>query len=159
MIKIVAYQPEHFTALTSYMLDEQQSQFSQIPLQVLNNSDIMEKKERFQYTILFQDQPAGFFSLDFSSDRLEYSPETNTVLLRSLSVNPRFQGKGIAKAAMLQLPFFVKINFPSIVKIVFGVNAKNENAYQLYLKTGYVDSGHIYNGIKGTQRIMYRECN
>lgn len=158
MIKIVAYQPQHFTALTSYALDEKQSQFSQTPQQILNNRDIMEKKERFQYTVLFRNRPAGFFSLDFSSDRFVYSNETDTVLLRSFSVNPHFQGKGIAKSVMRQLPYFVKMNFPETNKIVFGVNLKNEHAYQLYLKTGYLDSGHLYKGLKGMQHIMYRKC-
>ena len=40
------------------------------------------------------------------------------------------------------------------MKIVFGVNATNENAYKLYLKTGYLDSGKIYEGVKGPQHIM-----
>nr|WP_307835692.1 GNAT family N-acetyltransferase [Elizabethkingia sp. ASV34] len=96
----------------------------------------------------------GFFSLDFSSDLLTYSDNKNAVLLRALSINPKFQGKGIAKSAMIELPAFVKQNFPKVDEIAFGVNATNENAYKLYLKTGYQDSGKIYEGVKGPQHIM-----
>ncbi|AQW98708.1 GNAT family N-acetyltransferase [Elizabethkingia anophelis] len=154
MTEIVPYNDEHYEALTSYILDETQSQFSLVPREILDNSEIMENKRRFQYTILHESNVAGFFSLDFSSDLLTYSDNENAVLLRALSINPKFQGKGIAKSAMIMLPDFVKKHFPEVEKIVFGVNATNENAYKLYLKTGYLDSGKIYEGVKGPQHIM-----
>ncbi|WP_260256232.1 hypothetical protein [Elizabethkingia meningoseptica] len=55
---------------------------------------------------------------------------------------------------MQKLPAFVKQNFPEVEEIVFGVNATNQSAYQLYIKTGYQDSGKIYEGLKGPQHIM-----
>ena len=154
MTEIVPYHEEHYDALTSYILDEEQSQFSLVPRQVLNNPDIMGLKNRFQYTIIHEKEIVGFFSLDFSSDLLTYSDNENAVLLRALSTNPKFQGRGIAKSAMIELPAFVKQNFPKVDEIAFGVNATNENAYKLYLKTGYQDSGKIYEGVKGPQHIM-----
>lgn len=154
MTEIVPYNDEHYEALTSYILDETQSQFSLVPREILNNSEIMENKGRFQYTILHESNVVGFFSLDFSADLQNYSDSANAVLLRALSMNPEFQGKGIAKSAMIMLPDFVKKHFPEVEKIVFGVNATNENAYKLYLKTGYLDSGKIYEGVKGPQHIM-----
>ncbi|MEL5904208.1 GNAT family N-acetyltransferase [Elizabethkingia anophelis subsp. anophelis] len=154
MTEIVPYNDEHYEALTSYILDETQSQFSLVPREILDNSEIMENKRRFQYTILHESNAAGFFSLDFSADLQNYSDSANAVLLRALSMNPEFQGKGIAKSAMIMLPDFVKKHFPEVEKIVFGVNATNENAYKLYLKTGYLDSGKIYEGVKGPQHIM-----
>ncbi|WP_407486122.1 GNAT family N-acetyltransferase [Elizabethkingia anophelis] len=154
MTEIVSYNDEHYEALTSYILDETQSQFSLVPREILDNSEIMENKGRFQYTILHESNVVGFFSLDFSADLQNYSDSANAVLLRALSMNPEFQGKGIAKSAMIMLPDFVKKHFPEVEKIVFGVNATNENAYKLYLKTGYLDSGKIYEGVKGPQHIM-----
>ncbi|MCT4011527.1 GNAT family N-acetyltransferase [Elizabethkingia anophelis] len=154
MTEIVPYNDEHYEALTSYILDETQSQFSLVPREILDNSEIMENKGRFQYTILHESNVVGFFSLDFSADLQNYSDSANAVLLRALSMNPEFQGKGIAKSAMIMLPDFVKKHFPEVEKIVFGVNATNENAYKLYLKTGYLDSVKIYEGVKGPQHIM-----
>jgi len=157
MTEIVPYNNEHYEALTSYVLDEMQSQFSRVPREILDNPEIMENKRRFQYTILHENNVVGFFSLDFSSDLQDYSDNANAVLLRALSMNPEFQGKGIAKSAMIMLPDFVKQHFPEVEKIVFGVNATNENAYKLYLKTGYLDSGEIYEGKRGPQYIMVKE--
>ncbi|HAY3563140.1 TPA: GNAT family N-acetyltransferase [Elizabethkingia meningoseptica] len=154
MTELVPYHQEHYEALTSYILDESQSQFSLVPRQILDNPAIMELENRFQYTILHENNIVGFFSLDFSSDKLIYSDHVHAVLLRALSINPKFQGRGIAKSAMLKLPAFVKQNFPEVEEIVFGVNATNQSAYQLYIKTGYQDSGKIYEGLKGPQHIM-----
>lgn len=156
MITITTYKPEYFDALAAYHLDEEQSQFSRIPEDVLNDPDMMENSERFPYCILVDEAPAGFFCLDFSEDRFAYTQNPNAVLLRSLSVNPACQGKGVAKTAMLQLPALVKQHFPGTTEIVFGVNANNKSAYRLYLKTGYLDSGKVYNGIKGPQYVMYK---
>ena len=50
----------------------------------------------------------------------------------SLSINPAFQGKGIAKVAMLQVGDFIKTHFPTCNEIILSVNTRNENAYQLY---------------------------
>lgn len=108
MTEIVPYNDEHYEALTSYILDETQSQFSLVPREILDNSEIMENKRRFQYTILHESNVAGFFSLDFSAHLQNYSDSANAVLLRALSMNPEFQGKGIAKSAMIMLPDFVK---------------------------------------------------
>ncbi len=157
MVTIAVYQPDYFDALTAYRLNEEQSQFSRIPAQVLTDAEIMSNTRRFHYCIVFDEQPVGFFSLDFSNDRLIYTSNIDAVLLRSFSVNPAFQGKGIAKTALLQLPAFVKQHFPATTEIVFGVNARNTSAYQLYLKTGYSDSGSIYEGIKGPQYVMFKK--
>lgn len=60
MTEIVPYNDEHYEALTSYILDETQSQFSLVPREILDNSEIMENKRRFQYTILHESNVAGF---------------------------------------------------------------------------------------------------
>lgn len=156
MITIAAYQPQYFNALTAYRLEGEQSEYSRIPYEVLNDPYMMENKQRFQYCILVDEEPAGLFCLDFTEDRFDYTSNSHAVLLRSLSVNPAFQGKGVAKAAMLQLPALVKQDFPGTTEIVFGVNQQNTGAYRLYLKTGYLDSGTEYNGIKGPQYVMYK---
>lgn len=74
--------------------------------------------------------------------------------MRSLSLNPEFQGKGIAKEAMLEVPDFLKINFPNCNEIVLAVNFKNLVAYHLYLKTNFVDQGKTMTGRNGLQYIL-----
>ena len=156
MVRIVAYESKYFDELASYRLDEVQSQFSRVPSEVFSDPKMM-NEERFHYCILQNDAAVGFFTLDFSADRFDYSTNPNAVLLRSFSMNPAFQGKGIAKIALLQLPELVKKQFSNTNEIAFSVNARNLNAYHLYLKSGFLDSDRIYEGKKGPQYVMYKK--
>lgn len=156
MVTIRPYQTQYFDALSSYELDEHQAAFALVPKYILANPDIMQNTKRTQYCILHDDIPVGFFSLDLSDDRLLYTDNTESILLRALSIMPNHQGKGIAKAIMLILPDFIAENFPLVKEIVFGVNYENTLAYNLYLKTGYEDSGRTYQGIKGPQYAMIK---
>ncbi|AIL44966.1 GNAT family N-acetyltransferase [Elizabethkingia anophelis] len=157
MVKILEYQTEHFADLTSYTLPEEQAMFSRIPAEVLNNPRIDDETDRFYYTIMYNDKAVGFFLLEFAHDRW-YKPQDETAaLLRSLTLNPEFQGKGIAKEMMIQLPDLVRKQFPDVKEIAFGVNFKNTSAYQMYLKAGYQDSGKSFDGPKGPQHIMVKE--
>lgn len=97
MVKILEYQTEHFADLTSYTLPEEQAMFSRIPAEVLNNPRIDDETDRFYYTIMYNDKAVGFFLLEFAHDRW-YKPQDETAaLLRSLTLNPEFQGKGLPR--------------------------------------------------------------
>lgn len=141
----------------NYQLDEIQDQFTRTANWCINERKDLEDPLKTLVTILFEDKPVGFFVLDSGKDKLEYTDNENAVLLRSLSLNPEFQGKGIAKKAMLDVERFAKENIKLVNEIVFGVNAKNENAYQLYLKTGYLDEGKILMGRNGPQHILSKK--
>ncbi|MDR2221490.1 MAG: GNAT family N-acetyltransferase [Flavobacteriaceae bacterium] len=156
MVTIKPYETKYFDALTSYELEEQQATFSLVPKYILTNEEVMVNKLRTQYVIFYQDKTVGFFSLDLSADRLIYTTNQASILLRAFSIMPQFQGKGIAKSTMLLLPTFVKEYFPTVEEIVFGVNYENTLAYNLYIKTDYQDSGRTYQGIKGPQHCMFK---
>lgn len=70
MTELVPYHQEHYEALTSYILDESQSQFSLVPRQILDNPAIMELENRFQYTILHENNIVGFFLSTFPQTSL-----------------------------------------------------------------------------------------
>jgi GNAT superfamily N-acetyltransferase len=108
-------------------------------------------------TIFYNDQPAGFFVLDFGKDKFELTDNENSALLRSLSVNPQMQGKGIGKAAMLKADDFAKDRFKSCDEIVLAVNQKNDSAYHIYLKAGYIYDGKTRIGRSGPQYLMYKK--
>lgn len=154
MITITPYSPKYFDALSTYELDDEQARFALVPKYILTDSTIMANTARTQYCILQDGEVVGFFSLDQSNDRLIYTNNTDSILLRALSIMPQFQGQGIAKQAMLLIPDFVKVNYPKVTEIVFGVNFENTRAYNLYLKTHYTDTGNVYQGIKGPQYCM-----
>lgn len=155
MVTIKPYQESYFEVLTAYELDERQSAFALVPKHILTNPAILENTLRAHYCVLYNDVPVGFFSLDRSDDRLIYTDNQQSILLRAFSIMPQHQGKGIAKALMFLLPEYVKVNYPTINEIVFGVNFENESAYNLYLKTGYTDANRVYQGPKGLQHSMF----
>ena len=109
MTKLQPYLPENFESL-NYDLDEFQMKFTALVSQALEkieerklNGDFLAKP----ITILYDGNPAGFFVLDFGNDKLELTEKKSSVLVRSLSINPNFQGRGIGKEAMQLIPDFL----------------------------------------------------
>ncbi len=138
-IEIHFFSENHLEDL-KYNLSEEQLDFVRAPHFALKRA--AEKKgEEFSLTILLNKKPIGFLALDFSKDKLILSENKNAAMLRSLSINPEFQGKGIAKTAMLKIDDFVKTHFPQCDELVLSVNKRNEAAYQLYAKSGFLYVG------------------
>lgn len=149
------FKPEDFSGL-QYSLDETQSLFTATALEALERIKERDDDWAHPITIFHDRKPAGFFVLDFGEDKLDLTDNKNSVLLRSFSVNPQLQGKGIGKSAMLKLDDFVKEHFRACDEIVLAVNEKNCSAYQLYLKAGYVFEGKTRVGRSGPQFLMHK---
>jgi len=140
-----------------YQLDEIQAQFSALPKLALERIEARNQKDDFfayPVSVVYNHQIAGFCVLDFGSDKLELTGDEEAVLLRSLSVNPEFQGKGIGKTVMIALDDFVKEHFKDCSQIVLSVNERNVSAFQMYLNCGYVYSGKKIEGRSGPQLVM-----
>ncbi|MGE8554064.1 MAG: GNAT family N-acetyltransferase [Chryseobacterium jejuense] len=147
---------EHLSGV-SYSLDENQLRFTASANQALQNIEKRDDNDAFPITILENNVPAGFFVLDFGKDKFELTDNQNSVLVRSLSVNPEMQGKGIGKIAMMIVDDFVKENFKHCDEIVLAVNQKNDSAYHIYLKAGYIYDGKTRIGRSGPQYLMYKK--
>lgn len=157
MIRLEFFKPEEHLSEVSYDLDENQMRFTATANQALQNIKEREDDDAYPVIILEDDIPAGFFVLDFGKDKFELTDSSNAVLVRSLSVNPKMQGKGIGKIAMMQLDDFVKANFKECHEIVLAVNQKNDLAYHIYLKAGYIFDGRTRIGRSGPQYLMYKK--
>lgn len=158
MVTLQKYNFTHFPYL-DYRLDEEQDKFTAIApvaLERLTQRNLQGDFSAFPITIFFERLPAGFFVLDFGNDKLDLSDNPNSVLLRSLSINPKFQGKGVGKNAMLKIPELLKNYFPQTTEIVLAVNEKNTVAAVLYEKCGYIFSSKTRIGTSGLQRIMIK---
>lgn len=153
-IKLIFYNSNHFEELNSYELGKSQSEFTVSVYESIVVRKVESISGKYSVTILMEEEPIGYFVLDFTEDKFNYTNSPDSVLLRSLSLNPDFQGKGLGKQAMLLADEFVKIHFPDIKMIVLSVNFRNLPAYELYKKTGYTDTGRVFEGIKGPQHIM-----
>ncbi|MBF1282617.1 MAG: GNAT family N-acetyltransferase, partial [Neisseria sp.] len=97
-VTLVLYDPAHAADL-DYRLHGEQAQYSVSPQERLQNGRFA-APDCLAVTILCQNRPIGFFILDKGSDRLTYSANPRAVLLRSMSVNPAYQGQGCARAAL-----------------------------------------------------------
>lgn len=159
MLELNFFEPKDFPEL-DYHLDEIQSRFTATAKQALEkieqrnlNNDFL----AFPITIFNDEKIAGFFVIDFGKDKFEFTENQNSALIRSLSVNPDFQGKGIGKQAMIKIDSFLKKYFADCDEIVLAVNEKNTFAFQLYLMTGYVFEGKMKEGNSGPQYLMYKK--
>lgn len=156
-IQLKHTEPTHHQALINYTLPEDQIHFTALPVQTFERL-----KERIDggakpVTILLNEKPIGFFVLDYGDDKLELTKNENSLLVRSLSINPVYQGNGYGKEAMSLVDGFVKENFPTINELVLAVNFKNKSAYDLYLKVGYVDDGSQREWHNGMQHLLKKK--
>ncbi|MCD9856130.1 GNAT family N-acetyltransferase [Epilithonimonas sp. JDS] len=157
MIKLCFYKAEDFEDLTSYDLDEIQSRFTAMPKATLEIIKEKNAGDKFPVSILYQNKAVGFFVLDFGVDKFDLTENENSTLLRSLSINPDYQGKGIGKIAMIALLDFVKDHFPECNEVVLAVNFDNKSAYELYLKCGFEDQGKSREMSKGFQHLLNKK--
>ncbi|WP_418122548.1 GNAT family N-acetyltransferase [Chryseobacterium sp. PTM-20240506] len=156
MIHLEFYKHEDFSGV-NYTLDDVQSQYTSTAEFAIERIRERNDGKGFSVTIFENDNPAGYFALDFGDDKLDLTHNTKSVLLRSLSINPDFQGRGIGKAAMSLVDDFVKNHFKDCDEIVLAVNENNISAYELYIKVGYIFEGKTRMGRSGPQRLMYKK--
>ncbi|WP_333661891.1 GNAT family N-acetyltransferase [Chishuiella changwenlii] len=151
------YEQKHYNDLVNYSLPEEQLYFTALPLQVFERLEQREDDFAKAVTILLDEKPIGFFVLDFGEDKMDLTNNANSLLLRSLSINPKYQGEGYGKSAMLLMDSFVKEHYPIVEELVLAVNFKNKSAYNLYLKVGYIDDGSVREMEKGKQHLLRKK--
>lgn len=156
MVSLEFFKPEDFSGV-NYSLDDIQLQYTSTAEFAIERIRERNDGKGFSITIFKDENPAGYFALDFGDDKFDLTDNSNSVLLRSLSINPQFQGQGIGKAAMIQVDDFIKENFKDCDEIVLAVNQNNTSAYDLYIKVGYIFEGKTRIGRSGPQRLMYKK--
>ncbi|WP_445431548.1 GNAT family N-acetyltransferase [Chryseobacterium indoltheticum] len=161
MVDLQFFEPKDLPEL-NYELDEIQAQFSALPQQALERIEARNQNDDFfayPITIFYDEKVAGFCVLDFGDDKLALTDNADSVLLRSLSINPEFQGIGIGKSVMIVLDHFIKEHFKDCNEVVLSVNERNDLAFQIYLKTGYIFEGKKIEGRSGPQFVMFKNLD
>lgn len=156
-IQLKFYNESHLETLISYTLSEEQTKFTALPFQAFERLKERTDNHAKPITIMLDNEPIGFFVLDYGEDKLEMTDNENSLLVRSLSINPKHQGKGYGKIAMNLVDRFIKENFPTIDELVLAVNFKNKAAYDLYLKVGYIDNGSQREWYNGSQHLLKKK--
>lgn len=159
MVTLQFYKPADYSAL-NYVLNDVQMRHTSTVDFALNRTEKRVEKEIFTdypITIFYNEEAVGFFILDFGKDKFELIENENSILIRSLSINPKFQGKGIGKSAMFLVTEFIQNNFPNVNEIVLTVNVKNDVAHQIYVEVGFQFEGKTKEGRSGLQYILSKK--
>jgi RimJ/RimL family protein N-acetyltransferase len=148
-VALKRYNQTHLSELESFRLPEKQEQFTALPKDMLEVSDV-----RHPIVITGSEVPVGFFVLNASERVKEYTDNPDAMLLTAFSINYVQQGKGYAKLGMQQLKDFVNHEFPTCNEVVLAVNHRNIPAQKLYESVGFVDTGRRKIGNIGEQYIL-----
>jgi len=150
--KEVTLHPYTSKVTIEYSLPSDQLEFTGLPQDIIERD--AKNPDKHLIIIKARDEVAGFFELDESDDRKLYSNNPKALLLRGYSVNPEYQGRGIATGSIYALPGFVQKEFPEFNEVVLGVNARNLPAQRVYRKAGFEDTGRRLMRSKGEQIVM-----
>ncbi len=131
MIKLVPYSALHYKDLLSYDLGEEQIRFTALPKENLVTRDILSDPKKTPVTVLLEDKAIGFFVFDAGPDKHQLTDNADALLLRSLSINPAFQGRGFGSQAMSVCREYVQHYLPGYNEIVLSVNEQNTAAYTI----------------------------
>ena len=148
-VELKHFSSEYLTGLNSFVLTDEQKQFSALPNKFGEATD-----GQHRIVILSDNTPVGFFLLNSNERVKKYSTNLNALLLTALSINNTEQGKGYAKQGMSLLHEFVKSEFPKCDEIVLVVDKDNIPAQKLYLKVGFEDTNERQIGRIGEEIIM-----
>lgn len=149
-IVLERYEDRHTASLLSYQLPPDQALFTALPAKVFERIAARNAQGDFSgipVSILSGEQPIGLFVLDSGADLNLWTENRHAVFLRSLSINPAFQGQGIGTLVMQYLPEFIAGHIPelSVNEIVLGVNRENKAAQKLYSRIGFKEYGFNMN--------------
>ncbi|MBP3041539.1 GNAT family N-acetyltransferase [Bacillaceae bacterium Marseille-Q3522] len=151
-VELILFTVKYLQKIENYRLDD--VYFTGYPIDAIKES--REDSSRYPVLILVGEEIAGFFVLHGWSGAQKYSDNRHALLLRTFSIDNRYRKMGYAKQAMQKLDRFVKEHFPDVTEIVLGVNHANLPAQQLYLQSGFQDSGKRVIGKKGEQFVFHK---
>lgn len=139
----------HQSILDTFTLPTDQEKYTTLP------KDMDDPLPKGVYPIVVvESKPVGMFLLHDNERIASYTTESLALLFSAFAINYEDQGNGYAKAALQELPKFVRQQFPHIREVVLSVNLKNEAAFTLYTTNGWVDTGRRIGGPIGEQRIL-----
>ncbi|MGN1399989.1 MAG: GNAT family N-acetyltransferase [Bacillus sp. (in: firmicutes)] len=146
------YEAKYKEEVCSYVLPLGQSEFTALPYDALERFG--NHPHAVGVVILHNDEAVGFFVLHKANDAMEDGLQ-HQLLIRSLSINPEYQGRGFGTRAMELLPAFVRRIYPETKELFLMVNEGNKHAQKVYEKAGYIDRGMRRMGPKGWQKVLH----
>ena len=152
------YEPADREALKEFKLSEAQSEFTSLPIEVLDSAI----NDEFKYPVVAlneNDDIVGFFQLHKHYQHTGYATPHNVIYIRSLSVNESFQGRGYGTMIAMKLPTYVQENFDDLEHFYLVVDGDNEAAWSLYERSGFINVAIKEHGPIGEERLYYLDLN
>ncbi|MCL9774900.1 GNAT family N-acetyltransferase [Vibrio methylphosphonaticus] len=154
MLTIEALSPENLQHVLQLSVHEAQTPYVGAIETIIERST--PQAAETQWVICLNGTPVGFFLLDKAySNQYLFCPN-GAVGLRSLLIDCRYQGQGVAKRAIGKIlqNYSVWLHTRN-ADLYLTVNCKNTLARQLYVKSGFIDTDQLYlGGEAGPQHIM-----
>ncbi|MCF7481565.1 GNAT family N-acetyltransferase [Vibrio sp. J1-1] len=154
MISIEKYSDKWKSEVGFLSVKQEQAEFT-----VSNVDEVIRALQQHEHPhlIVENNKAVGFFILDLSYSETYNFSSGKALGIRSLLVDHRSQGKGIATQAIKLLPDYVRSHYPDFSVLQLTVNCRNKAAYYCYSKCGFEDTEKLYlSGPAGPQHIMQR---
>ena len=159
MPQLLPYSPHHFAALSQLHLPQEQERFTAYPAALIPATEA--DSNSLGVTICEGSDVVGYFVLSAGQQRDKFLPlpDPMGVAIRALSIDQRWQGRGIGSAAMSLLSNFAsdptfQRYFPNANHFLLVVNQQNPRAKRVYEKAGFEVSSERDGGKHGSQWIM-----
>lgn len=150
-VSLEPYASRHQNKL-NYELDDMQSLYTRLPSAWFGVDDTAVNR----VVIVYDGRAVGFFVLDGGDDKYNYTDNPKALLLRSMSLNPAYQGLGLSALALAELARFYQSHVKqadNYNQIVLGVNHDNIAAQRVYEKVGFVKVARTFMGRSGEQYV------
>ena len=155
-VSLEPYASRHQDEL-NYELDDVQSLYTVLPSAWFDGThDGAGDVAVNRVAIMYDERAVGFFVLDGGDDKYNYTDNPKALLLRSMSLNPAYQGLGLSALALTGLARFCQSHVKqadSYNQIVLGVNHDNIAAQKVYEKVGFARVERTFMGRSGVQYV------
>ncbi|WP_285759109.1 GNAT family N-acetyltransferase [Nocardiopsis ansamitocini] len=141
-------------AVMRHRLGPGQHRFVQSPVSTLPRADA--DPNRTPFAVVHEGAAVGFGIIDRDGQLREIATDpVHSVLLRAFYIAPRWQGRGLGRAACVAVPALVTAIVPHARAVLLTVNEANPAAYRTYTAAGFVDTGRRYlGGDAGPQHVL-----
>ena len=157
-ITLRPYEQHDLNELKTFTLDEEQMEFTSLPLDVLEEA-IEDDNRTPSVAVNDQDEVIGFFVVHKHYQHEGYDTPHEVIYVRSLSVNSKHQGMGYGTKIALNIPDYVTVLHPKFDHLYLVVDALNSAAWNLYERAGFIHTATKEDGPIGKERLYYLDLD
>ena len=139
--------------IANYSLPEEQAIYTSLPLDIVEA--FQQDPCNLPFVIYAETELVGCFAIYTDPSGNIYTRNEKALLLKSFSIDSRFQNRGYALDTLYSLPEISQRLFPDKQEIILTVHHTNTPARNLYEKAGFIDQGLRFAGEYGEELILH----